>query len=168
VKQFGLRGIAGFAVHLLQDFTTTDGVPWLPSPRLIAIALRKCGLRGAVAASCVSVNLAGAITVVGTALIVLEVGGVAYAIYGKVREKRARTSSRRRDGGLRRGSRVESQRLAAASRAACHTQGDAVFFLSATPKQYEATTSPASQKRKGATRKREHERSHAAREACPV
>jgi hypothetical protein len=54
VRQFGLRGIPGFAIHLLQDFTTPAGIPWLPFPRLIKLALSRLGLRGAAAASCVS------------------------------------------------------------------------------------------------------------------
>jgi len=109
VKQFGLRGIPGFAIHLLQDFTTLAGIPWLPFPRLVAIALRRCGLRGALAASCVTVNLAGAITVAVTALVVLEVGGVAYAIYGKVREKRSRTAAGQTDEVIRRLSHLQSR-----------------------------------------------------------
>ena len=121
VKQFGLRGISGFAIHLLQDFTTLAGIPWLPFPRLIKLALRRLGLRGAVAASCVSVNLAGAIAVAGTALVIWEVGGVAYAIYGKVCEKRARTPLHQYNEVVRRLSQLEREPFAVASGVARET-----------------------------------------------
>jgi hypothetical protein len=146
VRKFGLRGIAGFGVHLLQDLTTVAGIPWLPFPRLAAIALRKCGLRGAVAASCVTVNLAGVIAVAGTALVVLEVGGIAYAIYGKVRDKRAREAAIQPQEVLRRLSQWQARVATQASAERHQARKRSPGVRKATPALTDATASQAPQK----------------------
>lgn len=81
VSKFGARAVPAYFIHIAQDFTTPAGIPLVPYARIAKIALRKCGVRGAVATTCVTANLATVIGVVGTALIVWEVGKIGYEIY---------------------------------------------------------------------------------------
>lgn len=93
IKECGWVAVPGYAVHLAQDFTTTDGIPLIPCARLAKVVLQKCGLKATAATGLVTVNLAGAIALVGTGLILVEAGGLAYAIYVAVREQRGKDGS---------------------------------------------------------------------------
>jgi hypothetical protein len=77
----GSRAVPAYVIHLSQEFTTPAGIPLIPYARFIRLGLRKCGVRSAVATTCVTANLATVIGVVGTALIVWEVGKIGYEIY---------------------------------------------------------------------------------------
>lgn len=81
VSKFGVRAVPAYFIHIAQDFTTPAGIPLIPYARLARIGLRKCGLSGAVATTCVTANLATVIGAVGTGLIVWEVGKIGYEIY---------------------------------------------------------------------------------------
>lgn len=88
IKQCGLVAVPGYVVHLAQDFTTTDGIPLVPFPWLTKTVIQRCGIGAGLATNCVTLRLTGVIGIVGTALILVEVGGVLYAVYCKAQEKR--------------------------------------------------------------------------------
>ena len=87
VVKYGPKAIPAWALHLLQDSTTVAGVPFLPRAGLLKVGLQKLGLPATVATSCVTVNLAGIIGVIGTAVIVWEIGKCGYRIYKSARKK---------------------------------------------------------------------------------
>ena len=87
VVKYGPKAIPAWAFHLLQDSTTLAGVPFLPRAYLLKIGLQKLGFSATAATSCVTVNLAGIIGVIGTAVIVWEIGKCGYRIYKSARKK---------------------------------------------------------------------------------
>lgn len=87
VQKHGVIAVPGYAVHILQDFTTVAGIPVIPGARLAAIGLRKVGLRAPIATGLVTVNLAGAIGVVSAGLLAYEVATIGCDIYRQIRRK---------------------------------------------------------------------------------
>lgn len=90
VKEFGLKAVPAYVIHLAQDFTTVAGIPLIPWARIAKIGCQKLGFSTGFATGLVTVNLAKVLCGFGTALVVIEVGSLGYKLYVKVREKRGR------------------------------------------------------------------------------
>lgn len=87
IQTHGVIAIPGYAVHVLQDFTTVAGFPLFPGARLAAIGLRKAGLRSAVATGFVTVNLAGAIGLLSAGLLTYELASLGCEVVRQARRK---------------------------------------------------------------------------------
>jgi len=81
VREFGPRAIPAYVAHLAQDFTTPQGIPLVPWAGAVYPLLVSAGLRKARAATLLSVNLAGATAILGTAVVTYEVACLLREIY---------------------------------------------------------------------------------------
>jgi len=81
VREFGPRAIPAYAAHLVQDFTTPQGIPLIPWAGSVYPLLVSAGLRKARAATLLSVNLAGATAILGTAVVAYEAACLLREIY---------------------------------------------------------------------------------------
>ncbi|MCA9955367.1 MAG: hypothetical protein KC434_11645 [Anaerolineales bacterium] len=59
VERFGVEGVPAYTMHLLQDFTTVDGIPIMPNAWEIKTNLQALGLQRKTAASLVSLSFTG-------------------------------------------------------------------------------------------------------------
>ncbi len=62
VEKFGVEGIPAYTMHLLQDFTTTDGIPIIPNPWDAKESLQSLGISKKTAASLVSLSFTGVLS----------------------------------------------------------------------------------------------------------
>ena len=81
VREFGPRAIPAYVAHLAQDFTTPQGIPLVPWAGAVYPLLVSAGLRKTRAATLLSVNLAGATAILGTAVVTYEVACLLREIY---------------------------------------------------------------------------------------
>ncbi|MAT98220.1 MAG: hypothetical protein CL608_13830 [Anaerolineaceae bacterium] len=59
VERFGIEGVPAYTMHLLQDFTTVDGIPMMPNAWEMKTNLQALGLKPKTAAGLVSLSFTG-------------------------------------------------------------------------------------------------------------
>lgn len=97
VNKFGWEGVPAFAIHLLQDFTTPDGIPFVPGAWAIKRILETVStVSSRVATGLVSINFAEIVAV-------LAVSQALPHILRKLPELRARPHLKKADEAIARG-----------------------------------------------------------------
>ena len=59
IDRFGVEGVPAYTMHLLQDFTTIDGIPFVPNAWDAKESLQLLGIKPKTAASLVSLSFTG-------------------------------------------------------------------------------------------------------------
>lgn len=88
IEKFGIDSVPAYSMHLLQDFTTIDGIPIVPSAWNVKDALQLAGLSKNVATGLVSVNFAQMLA----ALVVIKLVSELWK-YGEALTKKIKTQN---------------------------------------------------------------------------
>ncbi len=59
IERFGVKGVPAYTMHLLQDFTTTDGIPFVPKAWQVKQGIQSLGIHPHTAARLVSLSFTG-------------------------------------------------------------------------------------------------------------
>jgi hypothetical protein len=87
VEKFGVEGVPAYFMHLLQDFTTVDGLPIVPQAWEIKETLQKIGLSKKVATGLVSISFSSTLSALAVITVVSELWKFGEAVRKKVKTK---------------------------------------------------------------------------------
>jgi hypothetical protein len=93
VEKFGIEGVPAYFMHLLQDFTTVDGLPIIPQAWDIKGALESANISKKVATGLVSISFSSTLGALAVITIVSELWKLSQAITKKIKTKKYLTTA---------------------------------------------------------------------------
>ncbi len=87
VEEFGIEGVPAYFMHLLQDFTTIDGVPIVPNAWNVKQALEVANMPKKVATGLVSISFSSTLGALGVMMLVSQLWEFGISIRKKTKTK---------------------------------------------------------------------------------
>lgn len=88
VEKFGVEGVPAYFMHLLQDFTTVDGIPVVPNAWDIKQALQEAHFPRKIAVGIVSISFASVLGALAVISVVGELWKFGETVYKKTKTKK--------------------------------------------------------------------------------
>ena len=88
VEKFGVEGVPAYFMHLLQDFTTTDGIPIIPNAWNVKTSLQSANVPREMATGLVSISFASLLGALAVVALVSELWEFGEAVIKKIKTKK--------------------------------------------------------------------------------